>query len=67
LQIVRQAKPELAVLNHFGMQMLNRGPEKEASRIQEETGIKTIAARDGMTLDLKKLDEEVKQLKLGNF
>ncbi len=67
LRIVEEAKPELAVLNHFGMQMLNRGPEKEAKRIQEKTGIRTIAARDGMTLDLKKLDEEVKQLKLGNF
>jgi len=67
LRIVREAKPELAVLNHFGMQLLNASPEKEARRIQEETSIRTIAARDGMALDLKKLGEEEKQLKLGNF
>jgi len=67
LKIVKKARPELAVLNHFGMQFLNHGPEREAGRIQEETGTRTIAARDGMAIDLEKLGEQEKQLRLGNF
>ena len=51
LNVVRKVKPKLAVIQHFGMQMLNANPEIEAKRIENESGIRTIVARDGMTLD----------------
>jgi len=48
IKIIEEAKPEMAVLTHFGMQMIFRGPEKEAKLVQEKTGVPTIAAQDGM-------------------
>jgi hypothetical protein len=40
-------------------------PEKEARRITESTGIRTIAARDGMRIDLE--DFNTKQPTLDQF
>jgi len=53
IEIARNAKPDLLILNHFGMQMLNANPEREAKRVEDKTGVKTIAARDGMEIDLE--------------
>ena len=52
VKIIDQAKPELAVLTHFGMKMIFKGPANEALLIQEQTGIPTIAATDGMHLSV---------------
>ncbi len=69
--LLKAVRPKLAVLQHFGMTMLNCGPEKEAKKIEEETGIRTIAARDGMELDLETLAESmpvnVRQSCLGSY
>jgi ribonuclease BN (tRNA processing enzyme) len=69
VKIVENAKPELAVIQHFGMSMLNANPEREAELIEKKTGIRTIAARDGMTIDLERLGttEKEKQLRLDGF
>jgi len=48
IKIIEEAKPETAVLTHFGMQMIFKGPAKEARLIQEKTGTPTIAAQDNM-------------------
>jgi len=48
IQIVEEAKPEMAVLTHFGMQMIFKGPANEARFIQEKTGVPTVAGVDGM-------------------
>jgi len=48
VQILEEAKPEMAVLTHFGMQMIFKGPTNEARFIQEKTGIPTVAGVDGM-------------------
>ncbi len=50
--LVDGVSPKLAVMTHLGMKFITDNPEGEARRITEETGIKTIAARDGMRLDL---------------
>lgn len=50
--ILRETRPEQAVLTHLGMQMLMKGPEKEAKIIQEETKVPTVAASDGMLMTL---------------
>lgn len=54
-EIIAKARPDLAVINHFGLTMLKAGPEKEAAWIQEKTGTRTIAARDGMEINLETL------------
>ncbi len=71
LEIIRQVKPKLAILTHFGMQMLNAGPDKEAELVENECGVKTVASRDGMVVDVETLeiyrDGKEKQLTLGGF
>lgn len=51
IRIVEEVKPEQAVLTHLGMQMIFQGPAKEAKLIEEKTGVKTIAATDGMRIE----------------
>jgi phosphoribosyl 1,2-cyclic phosphodiesterase len=56
VQIVQEAKPEMAVLTHFGMKMILKQPASEAKVIQEKTGISAVAATDGMHLSV---DEKI--------
>jgi ribonuclease BN (tRNA processing enzyme) len=62
LKIAREANPELLVITHFGVRLIAIGPEKEAKRIEAESGARVIAAEDGMRLDLKKLDVAKRKL-----
>jgi phosphoribosyl 1,2-cyclic phosphodiesterase len=50
VKIVEEAKPEMAVLTHFGMQMIFKGPDGEARLVEEKTGVKTVAAKDEMRI-----------------
>ncbi len=52
LRILEEAKPRACILTHFGMRMLNAGPEKEAEYLSEETGIPVYAAMDGLKANL---------------
>lgn len=52
VKIIKEARPRQAVIQQFGMVMLKAGPEKEAAWIEKESGVRTIAARDGMVLEL---------------
>ena len=49
-ELVSKARPGKAVMTHFGMKMLRGAAEKEAAWIAKETGVKTVAARDGMVI-----------------
>lgn len=51
-QILADVKPKKAVLTHFGMTMLAHKPDLIAEDITKELGIETIAAYDGMTLEI---------------
>ncbi len=48
LRIIQEAKPKACILTHFGMRMLNAGPEGEAEYLAKETGIPIVPAVDGM-------------------
>ncbi len=48
LRILEEARPKACILTHFGVRMLRADPEREATYLQEETGISVVAARDGM-------------------
>jgi len=55
-EIIREVKPKVAILSHFGMTMWRAKPWEVATRLSEETGVRVIAARDGMTFHLAELD-----------
>jgi phosphoribosyl 1,2-cyclic phosphodiesterase len=55
-EIIKEIKPKVAILTHFGMTMWRAKPWEVARRLSEETGVRVIAARDGMKFDLAELD-----------
>jgi len=55
-RIITEVKPKAAILTHFGMGMWRAKPWEIAQRLSQETGIRVIAARDGMRFDLSQLD-----------
>ena len=55
--IIKELRPKIAVLTHFGMNVWRAKPWKIAQRLSQETEIKVLAARDGMRFDLSQLDE----------
>ena len=48
ISILKAVKPKAAVFTHLGMQMLFRGPQREATRASEESQVPVTAAVDGM-------------------
>jgi ribonuclease BN (tRNA processing enzyme) len=50
IQIVSKVRPRLAILTHFGLDMIRVDPLQEARDIQRITGIQTIAAQDGLAI-----------------
>ncbi len=52
IEVLKKAKPKQCIITHMGLKMLRSGPAKEAERIEKESGIRTIAARDGMRLNV---------------
>jgi phosphoribosyl 1,2-cyclic phosphodiesterase len=65
--LVREVSPKLAIMTHLGMKLIMDSPEKEAQKITKSTGIKTIAARDGMRIDLEELKTKQQQPTLDQF
>lgn len=57
--ILKEVRPEMALLTHFGLRAIKYGPEKIAEWIQEQSGIQTIAVEDGMKVEM---GEEIKLL-----
>lgn len=54
--IIKELKPKVAILTHFGMSMWRAKPWQVAEKLSQKTGIKVIAARDGMKFELAQLD-----------
>lgn len=52
IDLVKEVKPQLAIMTHFGFKMLNSNPIKEARIVNKKTGIKTLAATDGLSIDI---------------
>ena len=55
-RIIKELKPKAAILTHFGMSVWRAQPGRIAEWLTERTGIKVIAARDGMKFDLATMD-----------
>ena len=56
-RIIMELKPKAAIITHFSMRTWQAKPWQVAERLSQETGVRVIAARDGMRFDLSKLDE----------
>ncbi len=75
IEILNATNPQYAVLTHFGMKMLLRDPTKEARRAEKESGIRTIAAKDGLELIMndkirigsEHIGERIEGSRLDNF
>ena len=55
--IIGELKPKVAILTHFGMTMWRAKPWELAQSLSQKTGVKVLAARDGMKFDLSQLDD----------
>ena len=53
--ILKEVKPRLTILTHFGMTMIKAKPWVVAAELEKELGLKVIAASDGMKLDLEEV------------
>jgi phosphoribosyl 1,2-cyclic phosphodiesterase len=51
-KIISVNKPKVSILTHFGMTMLKMKPWEIAENLSEKHGVKVIAARDGMQIDI---------------
>ncbi len=63
LEIINQVRPKLAILTHFGLEMLKTDPLNEAREIQRLTGIQTIAAQDGLAITPEGQDQSYSPVK----
>jgi phosphoribosyl 1,2-cyclic phosphodiesterase len=54
-KIINHVKPKLAILTHFGMTLLRAKPWLIAEQITNETKVKTIAASDGLKIEVNKI------------
>jgi phosphoribosyl 1,2-cyclic phosphodiesterase len=53
-ELIKGIEPRQAILTHFGFTMIRSKPWEVAAEVEKDTGIKTVAASDGMEFDLGK-------------
>jgi ribonuclease BN (tRNA processing enzyme) len=56
--IVSGIKPVAAILTHFGMQLWQANPTEVAAALTQKTGIRIIAAQDGLVFNLDTLQKQ---------
>jgi phosphoribosyl 1,2-cyclic phosphodiesterase len=54
--IIKQLKPKVAIITHFGMGVWKARPWEIAKTLSDETGVRVLSARDGMKVDLANLE-----------
>jgi phosphoribosyl 1,2-cyclic phosphodiesterase len=54
-QLLLDIRPRIGIITHFGMGLIRAHPWEIAERLSQETGVKVVAARDGMRLSLDEL------------
>ena len=68
LSLIEEINPEACIITHFGMRMLNAGPEKEAKYLYDMSSVPVFAASDGLNVRIsdnitlkgsRKKDEEI--------
>jgi len=51
IKIIKEVSPRLAIIQHFGIEIVKSDPMYQIREIQKATGIQTIAAKDGMIIN----------------
>jgi len=51
INIIKEVNPRLAIITHFGNKIIESDPLYEVREIQKQTGVQTIAAKDGMIIN----------------
>lgn len=51
IKIIKAVNPRLAIITHFGIKMIEADPLYSVREIQKQTGVQTIAAKDGMVIN----------------
>ena len=54
ITLLKQVKPEFAVMMHMGMLFLKHSPENEAARIKAVTGVETVPGYAGLRITVDK-------------
>ncbi len=54
-ELIKGIKPRAAILTHFGMTMLQNKPYLLARNLEEELGIRVLAAADGLKIEMANL------------
>ncbi len=67
IKLAEKIKPDLLVMTGFGIKMLEQNPIAEARKVQKDTGIQVIAAKDGLILNPDSYSSGKKQTQLANF
>jgi len=67
VKLIEKVKPRLAIIQHFGFDMLKIDPLIEARDIQRITGVQTIAAKDGLIITPSSYDAKSRQQRLNLF
>ena len=67
VKLIKEIKPKLAIITHFGVKMLQADPINEARKIQKETNVQTIAAKDGMVINPVSYSVNLRQKTLKMF
>ena len=52
-RLIEGVRPKVAVLSHFGTKLLEQQPERLTQGLEDEYGIRVIAARDNLLLDVE--------------
>ncbi len=52
-RVVLDVRPKVAVFQHFGTKMLEQDPWRLTQEFEDESGLRSIAAYDGFTLDVE--------------
>lgn len=51
IKIIKKVNPRLAIITHFGYEMIKADPLYEIREIQKQTKVQTLAAKDGMVIN----------------
>ncbi|MBM4035906.1 MAG: MBL fold metallo-hydrolase [Planctomycetes bacterium] len=54
-RLISEVRPRVAIITHFGMNVLQAKPWEVAAKMSEEAGVSVLDARDGMTFGLDEL------------
>jgi ribonuclease BN (tRNA processing enzyme) len=54
--LIGSIKPKMAVLTHFGLQVLKASPDHQAMLMSDRTGVRVIAAYDGLNASFEEIE-----------